>query len=186
MEKKMTEEAKDTLIIPDEIKRDLLDIIADNPTLVKVGGSQYKVYNLRAYSLNRIFKVAVNLRLEDKEIDNDKKLLYALSTDIEASSEILAICLVNHLFTPPSEIRSFEEAVDTMDRNDKLVYFMKTKVLNEVIEPNAWAAIILGCIQSIDLSTLFFCTQQVSRLMDSQLNKRQKVVEAVSLWKQLP
>lgn len=182
----MKNEKDNNLIIPDEIKRDLLDIIADNPTLVKVGNSEYKVYNLRAYALNRIFKVAVNLRLEDKEIDNDKKLLYALSSDIEASSEILAICLVNHLFTPPSEIKSFEEAVQTMDRNDKLIYFMKAKVLNEVIEPNAWATIILGCIQSIDLSTLFFCTQQVSHLLDSQMNKRKKVVEAVSLWKQLP
>lgn len=179
-------EEKDTLVIPDEVKRDLLDIIADNPTLVNLGNNQYKVYKLRAYALNRIFKVAINLRMEDKEIDNDKKLLYALSTDIEASSEILAICLVNHLFTPPSEITSFEKAVETMDRNDKLVYFMKAKVLNEVIEPNAWAAIILGCIQSIDLSTLFFCTQQVNQLMDSQLNKRKKVEEAVSLWKQLP
>ena len=67
--------------IPTELKREILKIMNDSPTLVKVGDKQYMIKNLRAYSLNRILELGFDLCKTDESIDSDKKVLFSLCTD---------------------------------------------------------------------------------------------------------
>lgn len=173
----MTEE----LNIPDEIRREIIDIINDSPTLQKVGDHEYRVYRLRAYSLNRIFQVAIKLRKEDPNITDDTKMMYAMCTDIEGCAEIVAIILCNHLFKA-DDVTDYQSALDTMDRNDKLIQFMKTRVLMSTIDTHQWAAIIMAAIQSIDLSTVFMSLKLVDDLMISTTNLRKATVEQFKYW----
>ena len=152
-------------VLPLELRRKVMDILNDRPTLKKVGDKEYKVYNLRAYSYNRILKAGLRLIENDKSIDSDNKLMYAVCTDLEASSKIVAIILCNHLFKA-DDIEDFKSATDAMTRNDKMIETMKARVLNSVLEPNQWAAIILGAMESIDMTSLFIMLTLAKRAMD--------------------
>lgn len=169
------------LNIPDEIRREIIDIINDSPTLQKVGEHEYRVFKLRAYSLNRIFKVAIKLRQEDDKIDDDKKLMYALCTDIESCAEIVAIILCNHLFRA-DDVTDYQSALDILDRNDKLIEFMKTRILMDTIDTHQWAAIIMSAIQSVDLSSVFISLKLVADIMVSTTNLRKATVEQFKSW----
>lgn len=173
----MTEE----LNIPDEIRREIIDIINDSPTLQKVGEHEYRVYRLRAYSLNRIFQVAIKLRKEDPNITDDTKMMYAMCTDIEGCAEIVAIILCNHLFKA-EDINDYQSALDVLDRNDKLIEFMKARILMDTIDTHQWAAIIMAAIQSIDLSSVFISLKLVSDVMVSTTNLRKMTVEQFKSW----
>ncbi len=129
--------------------------MTDSPSLVKLGDKRYKVHRLRAYSYQRIFQLA--LKLQRKDIKDDKSMMYALCTDLDVSSEIVAIILVNHLFSP-DDITDYASAIEVMSRNDKLIAFMKARILNSVFEPAQWAAIIIEAINSIDLSPVLRCS----------------------------
>ena len=177
----MIKEEKD-LIIPDELKREISEIMTDNPTLVKLGDKQYKVHRLRAYSYQRIFQLALKLQKEE-DIKDDKSMMYALCTDLDVSSEIVAIILVNHLFSP-DDITDYASAIEVMSRNDKLIAFMKARILNSVFEPAQWAAIIIEAINSIDLSPVFTVLISGKALMVSQTNMRKTVAEQLTLWRQ--
>lgn len=174
-------EEKD-LIIPDELKREISEIMTDNPTLVKLGDKPYKVHRLRAYSYQRIFQLALKLQKEE-DIKDDKSMMYALCTDLDVSSEIVAIILVNHLFSP-DDITDYASAIEVMSRNDKLIAFMKARILNSVFEPAQWAAIIIEAINSIDLSPVFTVLISGKALMVSQTNMRKTVAERLTLWRQ--
>ena len=164
---------------PIDIKRNIVDIINDTPSLVKLGEKEYRVKDMRYYSLYRICRLAMDMRDGDKDLDDDNKIITALCTDLDAMSEIMAIIMCNHLFTP-DEIKGFEDVDEVMSRNDKLIKVMKAKVMLSTFDTNQWAAIILGAIKSIDLGGFFLLRKLVNTHTDSLLTRKKKSEETAS------
>ena len=182
--KKETEEPKVENEMSDfsiEIKRDIVDIINDSPSLVKLGNKEYVVKNMRYYALYRICRLVMDMRKADETLDTDNAVITALCTDLDAMCEIMAIVLCNHRFTP-DDIHGYDDVDDVMSRNDKMVAMMKAKVMNSTFDTNQWAAIILGAIKSIDLSGFFLLKKSVSTLTDSLLMRKKKSEETASLF----
>ena len=168
-----TEEEEKTL--PEfsiDVKRNIIDIINDSPSLVKLGDKEYRVKNMRYYSVFRICRLVTDMRKADETLDDDNKVITALCTDLDAMCEIMAIILCNHMFNPDSR--------NADRRNDELIKTMKMKVMNSTFDANQWAAIILGAIQSIDLSAFFLLKKSVSTLTDSLLMRKRKSMETAS------
>ena len=164
---------------PIDIKRDIVSIIIDSPTIVRLDGKEFKMKNLRYYSIYRIAKICLDMKEADSlMVDDDNKVVTALCTDLDAMCEIMAIVLCNHLFTPDG-VSDNEEAVE---RNERWISKMKMKVMNSTFEPNEWAAIIIGAIKSIDLSAFFLLKKSVSTLTDSLLMRKKKSEETASLF----
>lgn len=164
---------------PIDVKRNILDIINDTPSLVVLGENEYRVQNMRYYSLYRICRLVMDMRSEDDNLDTDQKVITALCTDLDAMCEIMAIVLCNHLFTPEGNTCTFEEV---RSKNDYYISVMKAKVMNSTFDTNQWAAIILGAIKSIDLSGFFLLKKSVSTLSDSLLTRKRKSEETASLF----
>ena len=161
---------------PINIKRDIIDIINDTPSLVILGEKEYRVKDMRYYSVFRICRLATDMMLKDKELDSDEKIVTALCTDLDAMCEIMAIILCNHLFVP-DKIKTYDDVDEVMSRNDKLIKVMKAKVMNSTFDINQWAAIVLGAIKSIDLGGFFLLKKSVSSLTDSLLKRKKKSEE---------
>ena len=157
------------------VKRDIVDIINDAPSLVKLGDKEYVVKDMRYYSINRICRLTTKMMEEDKSLDDDNKVITALCTDLDAMCEIVAIILCNHLFT--ADGAKYEDIDSIKTRNDQMVETMKMKVLNSTFDTNQWAAIILGAIKSIDLGGFFLLRKSVNMLTDSLLMRKKKSVE---------
>ena len=172
-EKSIEEQMQDFTL---DAKREIVEIMNDCPSLQLIGDKEYEVKNMRYYSLNRICRLVMDMRKTDETLDDDKKVITALCTDLDAMCEIVAVVLCNHWFTPDS-IRTFEDSQDSMSRNDKMVEVMKAKVMNSTFIPNQWAAIVIGAIQSIDLSAFFLLKKSVSMLTDSLLQRKKKSEE---------
>lgn len=173
----LSEEDDELKDFPIDIKRSITDIILDSPSIVHLGGKEYKVKNMRFYSIYRIAKLCMDMKESDNlSVDDDNKIVTALCTDLDSMCEILAVILCNHLFTS-DDVHDGEEA---MSRNDRLVQKMKAKVMNSTYEPNEWAAIIVGAIKSIDLSAFFLLKKSVSMATDSLLMRKKKSTETVS------
>ena len=66
---------------PIDVKRDILDIINDTPSLVRLGNKEYRVQNMRYYSLYRICKLVTDMHKADESLDTDNKIITALCTD---------------------------------------------------------------------------------------------------------
>ena len=158
---------------PIDIKRDIIDIINDSPSLVRLGDKEYKVKNMRYYSVYRIARLVMDMRKADETLDTDQKIITALCTDLDAMCEIMAVVLCNHLFVP-------EEGA--MERNDELVKTMKMVVMNSTYDQNQWAENIVGAIKSIDLSGFFLLKKSVSTLTDLLLTRKKKSEETASLF----
>lgn len=167
-EKELEIELKDFSL---DIKRNIIDIINDAPSLVRLGDKEYRVKDMRYYSIYRICKLVTDMRKADETLDTDNAVITALCTDLDAMCEIMAIVLCNHLFTPSD---------DADERNDEMIRRMKMKVMNSTYDANQWAAIILGAIQSIDLSAFFLLKKSVSTLTDSLLMRKKKSMETAS------
>lgn len=177
----VVEEKQEIQDFPIDIKRDIVDILNDTPSLVVLGEKEYRVKNMRYYSLNRICRIVMDMKKGDEGLNDDNKVVTALCTDLDAMCEIMAIILCNHLFAP-DDIKDYESAMDVMTRNDKWVAVMKAKVMNSTFDTNQWAAIILGAIKSIDLSGFFLLRKSVSTLTDSLLTRKKKSEETASLF----
>ena len=176
------EEEDEDFKIPTEVKRVILKIMNDSPTLVMVGEKQYMIKNLRTYSLNRILELGFDLCKTDESIDSDKKMLFSLCTDINKGCEIVAILLCNHLFTPDNV--DFSNPFATITYNEKLINYMKVKILNSTFDTNQWAAIILSALKSIDLSQLFTMLTLVKQFTDSLTSVRTKAEEQLQYWQE--
>ena len=161
---------------PIDIKRDIIDIINDTPSLVRLGEKNYMVKDMRFYSVYRIARLCLAMKQADGEIDNDNKIITALCTDLDAMCEVVAIILCNHLFTPDGVM----DMDDANTRNDRLISVMKMKVMNSTFDIGQWATIVLGAIKSIDLSGFFLIKKSVSMAMDSILERKKKSVETAS------
>ena len=122
--KKEVEEEPLVKDFPIDIKRDIIDIINDTPSLVMLGDKEYKVKNMRYYSLYRICRLVMDMRKADEDLSDDNKVIMALCTDLDAMCEIMAIVLCNHLFTP-DDLHNYDDVDEIMSRNDKLVQVMK-------------------------------------------------------------
>lgn len=164
---------------PIDVKMDIVDIINDSPSLVRLGEKEYMVKGMRYYSVFRICRLALDMKQADDTLDDDNKLVTALCTDLDAMCEIMAIVLCNHLFTP-DDVKSYDDVGATMSRNDKLIQVMKMKVMNSTFDIGQWAAIILGAIKSIDLSGFFLLKKSASMLTDSLLMRKKKSTETAS------
>ena len=162
-----------------DAKRSIVDILNDCPSLVFLGGKEYQVRNMRFYSLNRIFHIALNMRKYDEELDDDKKVITAMCTDIDAICEIVAIVLCNHWFTPDN-IRTFDDAMDSMSRNDKMISIMKAKIMNSPYKANEWSSIVIAAIKSVDFNAFFLIKKLVNTLTDSFLTRKKKSEETAS------
>ena len=174
-----TSEEKDFELkdFPIDVKRDIADIILDTPSLVRLGECEFKVKNMRYYSLYRIAKLCLDMKQADElMVDDDNSIITALCTDLDAMCEIMAIILCNHLFVPDG-VGDNESA---MARNERYISIMKMKVMNSTFEPNEWAAIILGAIKSIDLSAFFLLKKSVSMATDSLLTRKKMSAEIAS------
>lgn len=191
MEKNNVEQTEQEMSdFPIDIKKDIIDILNDTPSLVMLGDKEYRVKNMRYYSLYRICNLVMDMRKADESLDTDNKVIMALCTDLNAMCEIVAIVICNHLFTP-DDIHTYEDVDEVMSRNDKLVKLMKTKVMMSTYDTNQWAAIILGAIKSIDLGGFFLLRKSVSTLTDSLLARKKnseetalRFMEALSLQTQ--
>ena len=191
MEKNNVEQTEQEMSdFPIDIKKDIVDILNDTPSLVMLGDKEYRVKNMRYYSLYRICNLVMDMRKADESLDTDNKVIMALCTDLNAMCEIVAIVICNHLFTP-DDIHTYEAVDEVMSRNDKLVKLMKTKVMMSTYDTNQWAAIILGAIKSIDLGGFFLLRKSVSTLTDSLLARKKnseetalRFMEALSLQTQ--
>jgi hypothetical protein len=191
MEKNSVEQTEQEMSdFPIDIKRDIVDILNDTPSLVMLGDKEYRVKNMRYYSLYRICNLVMDMKKGDETLDTDNKVIMALCTDLNAMCEIVAIVICNHLFTP-DDIHSFEDIDEVMSRNDKLIKVMKSKVMLSTYDTNQWAAIILGAIKSIDLGGFFLLRKSVSTLTDSLLARKKnseetalRFMEALSLQTQ--
>lgn len=155
-----------------EVKRDIVDIINDSPSLVRLGDKEYRVKGMRYYSVFRICRLVMDMRKADETLDDDNKVITALCTDLDAMCEIMAVILCNHRFTPDRE--------NADEDNENMIRQMKMKVMNSTYDANQWAAIILGAIQSIDLSAFFLLKKSVSTLTDSLLTRKRKSMETAS------
>ena len=178
--KKKEVEEEEVDLFPDfsiEAKRNIVDIINDSPSIVHLGGKEFRVKGLRYYSIFRICKLVMAMREADDKMDDDNKVITALCTDLDAMCEIMAIILCNHYFTPEGEMETMEEV---MTRNDRYISVMKAKVMQSTYDENQWAAIIVGAIQSIDLSAFFLLKKSVSMLTDSILTRKKKSAEIAS------
>ena len=175
------EEEKKFQDFPIDIKRDIVDILNDTPSLVMLGNKEYRVKNMRYYSLYRIARLVMNMKQADATLDDDNKIITALCTDLDAMCEVMAIVLCNHLFKP-DDIHGYDDVDDVMSRNDKLIQVMKAKVMNSTFDTNQWAAIILGAIKSIDLGGFFLLRKSVNTLTDSLLMRKKKSEETASLF----
>lgn len=164
---------------PIDVKRNILDIINDTPSLVRLGEKEYRVKDMRYYSLYRVCRLVMDMRKSDETMDTDAKIITALCTDLDAMCEIMAIVLCNHLFAP-DDIKDYDSAQAVMSRNDKWIGIMKAKVMNSTFDTNQWAAIVLGAIKSIDLSGFFLLKKSVSTLTDSLLTRKKKSMETAS------
>ena len=173
LDNKSMQDEQELQDFPIDIKRDILDIINDSPSLVRLGDKEYKVKNMRYYSVYRIARLVMDMRKADETLDTDQKVITALCTDLDAMCEIMAVVLCNHLFVP-------EEGA--MERNDELVKTMKMVVMNSTYDQNQWAAIIVGAIKSIDLSGFFLLKKSVSTLTDLLLTRKKKSEETASLF----
>ena len=162
---------------PIDVKKDIVEIINDTPSLVRLGDKEYRVKNMRYYSLNRICRLVMEMHMADETLDTDQKVITALCTDLDAMCEIVAIVLCNHLFNPDGEHMDFDTM---MSRNDRYLSIMKAKVMNSTFDDNQWAAIVLGAIKSIDLSGFFLLKKSVSMLTDSLLTRKKKSMETAS------
>ena len=183
MKKEKKKDVEETTLkdFPIDVKRNIIDIINDTPSLVRLGEKDYRVKDMRYYSLYRICRLVMDMRKMDETLDTDNKVIMALCTDLDAMCEIMAIVLCNHRFTP-DDIHSYEDVDDVMSRNDKMVAMMKAKVMNSTFDTNQWAAIVLGAIKSIDLSGFFLLKKSVSTLTDSLLTRKKKSEETASLF----
>ena len=179
--KEVNEEKGGYQDFPIDIKKDIVDIINDAPSLVMIGDKEYRVKGMRYYSLYRICRLVMDMRKADENLDDDNKVIMALCTDLDAMCEVMAIVICNHLFTP-DDIHGYEDVDEVMSRNDKLIAVMKAKIMNSTFEENQWAAIILGVVKSIDLSTFFLLKKSVSTLTDSLLMRKKKSAETASLF----
>lgn len=181
-EMKKKNKESDTVVLDElgnfsiDVKKDIVDIINDSPSLVRLGEKDYVVKNMRLYSIYRIFNLAHRMIKSDKELNSDKKILSALCTDINAMCEVVAIILCNHLFTAEGA-RNYDDIESIETRNDRLVKTMKAKVMNSTFDTNQWAAIIVGALKSIDLGGFFLLTKSVNTLMDSMMERKKKSVE---------
>ena len=163
---------------PIDVKRALVDIINDCPSLVRLGTKEYRVENMRYYSLYRICRLVMDMYKADESLNDDNKIITALCTDLDAMCEIVGIVLCNHLFTPEgNRIETFEQI---RTKNDYYISVMKGVVMQSTYEPNQWAAIILGAIKSIDLSGFFLLKKSVSTLTNSLLMRKKKSMETAS------
>ena len=175
----MADESQELKDFPIDVKRDIIDIINDTPSIVVLGDKEYRVKDIRPYSLNRICRLVLDMKAADSTMDDDNKVMTALCTDIDAMCEIVGIVLCNHLFTP-DDIKSFDDVEEVMSRNDKLVQVMKAKVMMSTYDTSQWAAIVLGAIKSIDLSGFFLLKKSVSMAADSLLTRKKKSMETAS------
>lgn len=162
-----------------EVKKDIVDIINDSPSVVYLGEKEFTVKNMRWYSVYRICKLVLEMKKADEGLDTDNKIITALCTDLDAMCEIVAIVLCNHLFTP-DDIHNDLDADYSMSRNDKLVKIMKAKIMNSTYDINQWAAIIVGAIKSVDLGGFFLLRKLVSTHTDSLLTRKRKSEETAS------
>ena len=172
-------ESQELQDFPIDVKRDIINILNDTPTLVRLGEKEYVVKNLRYYSLNRIARLCIAMREADDSLDDDNKIVTALCTDLDAMCEIMAIILCNHLFKP-DDVNDYADITETMSRNDKLICVMKAKIMNSTFDTGQWAAIIIAAIKSIDLSGFFLLRKSVNMLTDSLLARKKKSVETAS------
>ena len=181
IEDKVNQEEEDLVLkaFSIEVKKDILQIINDCPSLVRLGDKDYRIKNMRYYSLYRICNLVMDMKKADETLDDDNKIMMALCTDLDSMCEIMGIVLCNHLFNP-DDIESYEDARNVMSRNDKMVAMMKAKVMNSTFDTNQWAAIVIGAIKSIDLGGFFFLKKSVSTLTDSLLMRKKKQEETVS------
>ena len=175
--KQVAQEQEEIKDFPIDIQKNIVEIINDTPSLIRLGDKEYKVKGMRYYSLYRICNLVLDMRKADETLDTDQKVITALCTDLDAMCEIMAIVLCNHLFTPDGNNLTWEEV---RTKNDYYVSVMKAKVMQSTFDANQWAAIVLGAIKSIDLSAFFLLKKSVSTLSDSLLMRKKKSVETAS------
>lgn len=179
--KKVVEDVEEENVITNfslDTKDEILNIINDSPSLVRVGEKEYVVKNMRYYSLYRICKLVVKMKKENENIDDDNAILTALCTDLDAMCEIVAIVLCNHLFTRDGE--KIEGLDSLLSKNDMLINEMKARIMESTFEEKQWAAIILGAIKSIDLTGFFLLKKSVNTLTDSLLMRKKMAEETAS------
>ena len=175
--KQVAQEQEEIKDFPIDIQKNIVEIINDTPSLIRLGDKEYKVKGMRYYSLYRICNLVLDMRKADETLDTDQKVITALCTDLDAMCEIMAVVLCNHLFTPDGNNLTWEEV---RTKNDYYVSVMKAKVMQSTFDANQWAAIVLGAIKSIDLSAFFLLKKSVSTLTGSLLMRKKKSEETAS------
>lgn len=145
-----------------EAQKRLLDIMADSPTLVKLGDNEWEIRDLRSYSRIKIAEVFTKIETTDSSVQN---IILKEATNLKYSAEIVAIVLLNHTFT--------EDVLD----NEKRIKQMTTKVLLGTVDENQWVSIILQAVNSLNIESVFTITALAKVISTSLLTRKKKIQE---------
>lgn len=160
---------EDNIEVSIESKRRLLEIMADSPTLVKLGDNEWEIRNLRTYSRVKIAEVFTKIEVTDSSVQN---IILKESTNLKYSAEIIAIILLNHTFT--------EDLAD----NEKRIKQMTTKVLLDTVDESEWIPIILQVINGLNVEVLFQVSSLVKVVTSSVTMRKKKIAEQLQYIQQ--
>ena len=146
--------------VPFDSKKRLIDIMLDNPTLVKGKNNEWLVKDLRTYSRVKIAEVFNKIEQTGITVS---EIILKEAMNLKYSAEIVAIILLNHTFTPDEN--------DNQERIKK----MTTKVLLETTDETDWIGIVLQAVNGLNVEAVF----QISLLgkaLISSVTTRKKVI----------
>ncbi len=140
----------------------LIDIMADNPTLVKIKDKEYEIRGLRTYSRIKIAEVYNKIVETEKSVEN---IILKSATNLRYSAEIIAIILLNHTFT-----------ADNKD-NEVRIEQMTSRVMLETEDENEWSPIIIQAVNSLNIEAVFMITASAKVISTSLLMRKKRMEE---------
>ena len=57
-----------------DVKRSIVEIINDCPSIVRLGEKEYRVKDMRYYSLYRVCRLVMDMKKADETLDHDNKI----------------------------------------------------------------------------------------------------------------
>lgn len=161
---------KEDLQVSKEAAKRLIDIMADSPTLVKLGENEWSIRDLRTYSRVKIAEVFTKIEITDETVQN---IILKEATNLKYSAEIIAIILLNHTFT------------EDIEDNEKRIKQMTTKVLLETTDETEWIPIVLQAVNGLSVEVLFQISLLGKVIVSSITTRKKQIVEQTQYMRQL-
>lgn len=153
---------KEDIEVSQEAKQRLVQIMADSPTLIKLGDNEWEIRDLRTYSRIKIAEVFNKIEVTDGSVEN---IIIKEATNLKYSAEIVAIVLLNHTFT------------EDLSDNEERIKKMTTKVLLETTNESEWIGIVLQAVNSLSPEVVFQISLLAKIISSSITTRKKKIVE---------